>query len=170
MPSTTTSNNSRVDPTFNPITRRPGPGRGRPRKNANAAPSKQTAPAVTTASMASHSIHVAPEAHLTGDLDDLQALQAVSQDSMGLRGAGSSKGPHSDGIVLDAQVEGLDADADGEADDFGAADMRPSKRQRVMDGGVDLGDHDAGDILDDEAVLALAAHNTGDVFSPDDEV
>lgn len=168
--STTPSNNNRSDPTFNPITRRPGPGRGRPRKNANAAPAKQSVPAAASASMAAHGMHVAPDTHLTGDLGDLQVLQAVSQDPIGLRRGDSSKGPHNDDIVIDPQVEGLDADADGEEDDFGAADMRPSKRQRVMDGGVDLGDHDAGDILDDEAVLALAAHNTGDVFSPDDEV
>lgn len=67
-----------------------------------------------------------------------------------------------------SQLAELDADADGEADDFPTEDLRPSKRQRVIDNEVDLDDADVADVLDDEAVLALAAHNSADVFSPDE--
>lgn len=177
-PAPTTNQHS--DPSFNPITRRPGPGRGRPRKSGSVVPPPEDTLAVSQA-LATSDVQpqIRVDQHRVGSSApvDINAGAGSSASGSGAIQASSSasasrtarlpsrSSAHSSNVV--AQLGDLDADADGEADDFPTEDLRPSKRQRVIGSEVDLEDAEAdvADVLDDEAVLALAAHNNGDVFS-----
>ncbi len=149
----------RVDPSLNPITRRPGPGRGRPRKSQSAAgegsagpesadtgsvtpldPNMSVSPGVApgpTPAAAAHNQSVHAQAMDTeqGSVDH----QIAMEDEQALAtSAGTAPFPNA------STSHGPDA----------STDEHPSKRAKL--------DSDAMDqesAMDDEAVLALAAHN-----------
>ncbi|EGX93184.1 hypothetical protein CCM_04556 [Cordyceps militaris CM01] len=147
----------KVDPSLNPITRRPGPGRGRPRKSEGDVgeagpastpggsatpldPSMSISPGVGPAhSNNSNPPHAQPQAMETGGSGgDPEQQQLAMEDEQAL--AASAGAPFSSGAV----EHGADA----------TDEHHPSKRQRLD---ADAMDHESA--LDDEAVLALAAHN-----------
>ncbi|TQV97619.1 hypothetical protein V2A60_006635 [Cordyceps javanica] len=150
----------RVDPSLNPITRRPGPGRGRPRKSQSGANEGSAVPETAAAGSVtpldpgmSASPGVGPAlAHDPPPPPQSQAMetdgggggpdpQLAMEDEQTL--AESANGPYAD-----------DAAAVHQVSEAGGADEHPSKRQRLDS---DAMDHQSA--LDDEAVLALAAHN-----------
>ena len=125
----------RSDPTLNPITRRPGPGRGRPRKQPQT-PVDGSAPELDPQAQ--------PQAPMGGPGSDMipDGLPAMSGPAAGL----PHPHPHPGTLPLDANA---DADRDGEGD---VLDEPEIKRPRLED--------NTDPSLEDEAVLtALAAHN-----------
>lgn len=123
---------------MNPITRRPGPGRGRPRKSQGGSEDPMTGAGIGDAD-ASPSEHHDPALATTDP--------ALSNDVDGMETTVSPLPPHT-GAETDPAVAALQQVADDNADEH-----HPAKRQR-MDGDA-LHQEEA---LDDEAVLALAAH------------
>ena len=167
---------------MNPITRRPGPGRGRPKKQQTGdAPSE--GPSSTSAEEhPSAPVAIMPEA----SMDPNQQVQGYQQAQQLLQrqsenGEGSVSSPITTNlpIVRAAPVVSLDvapdvatdplkfesqdaeADAEGEpeADADGEEDTgEPMAKRRRMDA-PDVAQHPP---LDDEAVLQLAAHGDAD--------
>lgn len=149
----------RVDPTLNPITRRPGPGRGRPRKSQSGpvdAGAGADSAGSSSATPLDPNMTTAPSTS-AGPVHDpaLQPhpSQAIDTDPSSLGHPAAME----DEDALAASAAGNDADASGQAlhqtGDMNVDD-HPSKRQRLES---DVMDHETA--LDDEAVLALAAHN-----------
>lgn len=116
----------RADPTLNPITRRPGPGRGRPRK-----------------SQVGGEASGSPTSDVAQVQDQSMALADMAQSG--------EEQLQSDQAAQEAVPEPAGADVTGQ-EDIEDPD-HPAKRQRLED--ADMQDDQA---LDDEAVLALAAH------------
>ncbi|KAH8897865.1 hypothetical protein GQ53DRAFT_742742 [Thozetella sp. PMI_491] len=134
----------KVDPTQNPITRRPGPGRGRPRKqplapgDPNGTPGIQTGvsvpiPGVVPAPIPGgpvHAVEQIPQPSPTDIPTDPQLTQVTGV------------------LAVDPSLESVDADDDDEPS---------AKRQRLTDDVADTS------TLTDEAMLsALAAHSQPD--------
>jgi hypothetical protein len=171
----------RVDPAMNPITRRPGPGRGRPKKqqtegessNVVVAPPPEIAnipPSTPSAVMPQANMdssqpsgldpyeqHIA-ELNLASRSRDLLDQQ-FSPDAPG-QGPQDGDAPDPSAIPLkvEAQEEEADAEGEPEADADGEVDPdEPVAKRRRMDE-TPLTQHQP---LDDEAVLQLAAHGDG---------
>ncbi|KGQ08569.1 hypothetical protein BBAD15_g6084 [Beauveria bassiana D1-5] len=138
----------RIDPSLNPITRRPGPGRGRPRKSAaageaSAGPASAAVSSVTPLDPnmnASPTPAPAPPQAMDTEVHDPNQ-QIAMEDEQALVAS-----------AADVPYPGAAPVQQGAAD--GSADEHPSKRQRL-----DADVMDPESALDDEAVLALAAHN-----------
>ncbi|OAQ99872.1 hypothetical protein LLEC1_03661 [Akanthomyces lecanii] len=143
----------RVDPSLNPITRRPGPGRGRPRKSQSAAGEGSAG----------------PESADGGSVTPLDPNMSVSPGvapGPAPAAAAHNQAMHAEQGSLDQQIamedeQALAASADNAPfPDVSAShvsdntDEHPSKRAKLDS---DAMDHEAA--MDDEAVLALAAHN-----------
>lgn len=128
----------RADPTMNPITRRPGPGRGRPRKSQGGADESMPG-----AGGGSEGSPVEPQDPALAQTDP-----ALSNDAEGIEQTSVSPLPPNTGADTDPTVAALQQVADDNAEEH------PAKRQR-MEGDTLPQDEP----LDDEAVLALAAHN-----------
>ena len=126
------SASQKSDPTLNPITRRPGPGRGRPRKQPAASLDASTP-------VLDHEAQ--PQAPMDAPGGDVDA------DGMSLSDPGSGV-PHSHAGTLPLDPT-ADVDRDGEGE---VLDEPELKRPRL--------DVNTDPSLEDEAVLtALAAHN-----------
>ncbi|KAM3531809.1 hypothetical protein NHJ13051_000545 [Beauveria bassiana] len=138
----------RIDPSLNPITRRPGPGRGRPRKSAaageaSAGPASAAVSSVTPLDPnmnASPTPAPAPPQAMDTEVHDPNQQIAMEDEQTLVASA------------ADVPYPGTAPVQQGAAD--GSADEHPSKRQRL-----DADVMDPESALDDEAVLALAAHN-----------
>lgn len=182
----------KVDPTLNPITRRPGPGRGRPRKQPAPVPGEmgppQHAPLPTPTYMGPPSQiqmpappglpGIAPEAMPTSfpsppaapELQEhsahLHPLQSVQQPQNGQpqpsiadkdgaltpsQSTANTQSPPKPEHSIPLESESLVPQPEDDIDDDG--EEPDAKRRRL-----DLSDPSKED-LDDEAVLALAAHN-----------
>lgn len=166
-PADTATPTRRVDPTLNPITRRPGPGRGRPRKsqpggegggsvgsesadnstmtpldpNMSVSPGATAGPALAhDPAMQSQAMETEEDGAGGGGLDQQRQQQAAVEDEQALAASAGGGGPYP---VSSARALHQAAD-----------EQHPSKRQRIDS---DAMDHETA--LDDEAVLALAAHN-----------
>ncbi|OAQ88481.1 hypothetical protein VFPFJ_06946 [Purpureocillium lilacinum] len=179
----------RVDPTLNPITRRPGPGRGRPRKQQqeggqNAQPgTTQDHPPVPfpgaqyyghiSDQVAGDASQGAPDHHdqspvlnAGGDMIQPESVSAAGiESSVPALTAAAVHPDHISGV----HEEGPDADVDADgAESAGhldptehavpGVDEHPAKRQK-MDVPEPEPEPEHDPALDDEAVLALAAHN-----------
>ncbi|KAG8419148.1 hypothetical protein J3459_011497 [Metarhizium acridum] len=187
----------RVDPTLNPITRRPGPGRGRPRKLPAAgaeaespvdgaiSPASASAPTPAASVAAVHAPSTIPTPGTTqeGNTADQQAAQQQQQQQQQppspppqptksesvAETTPESTAPPAEALAAAAATETTDAadgapgEQDGDADVDGTEEP-PVKRQRL-----DTQELDQEQPLDDEAVLALAAHNgaTGSDYPED---
>ncbi|KAM4059913.1 hypothetical protein HRG_002468 [Hirsutella rhossiliensis] len=201
----TAENAKRTDPTLNPITRRPGPGRGRPRKSQQDVPDQpnQEADAVPVSvpgqvsSPASRSFPGAVTGHFFGAVpvaapDQVQQGQepgppqqphegptngqqipmaptAVPPDDPPGPVTGTpSAQPVPASTTQGGEIEEADVDADG-AESAGPLepeeqvednDEHPAKRQKLEPQVPDVeAEVEHEQALDDEAVLALAAHN-----------
>ena len=151
----------RVDPTLNPITRRPGPGRGRPRKlpasgvegespgdgESSPAPVLDTAAIPSPGTTQEAPTPDQPQPQLTPQNDKADGIDGTESNSatlpMETLAAPASTTPDAtDGVELEE-----DADAEG-------TEEHPAKRPRL-----DTQELEQEQPLDDEAVLALAAHN-----------
>ncbi|KHO02044.1 uncharacterized protein MAM_01045 [Metarhizium album ARSEF 1941] len=173
----------RFDPTLNPITRRPGPGRGRPRKlpagagaespaDGAASPAAARVPSTIPTPGTTQETHSADQQH---DQQEARARQQAPQPTKPESVAEAERAstplpaealttpatattdaaygaPSEQDGDADADVD-ADADADAEADADGTEE-HPAKRQRL-----DTQELEHEQPLDDEAVLALAAHN-----------
>lgn len=214
---THTDSSRRADPTLNPITRRPGPGRGRPRKSqvqdqvqsdmdvGDVSPTGLSAGIPTTVSVAVSSVlpggmvsspmtghgpgltspvvsiqqqqHQQLQAH---QFQQQQFQQQLQQHQVQLQPQLKTELGEGDVLAVSAQTsnhmvpnhlvgsdpesettppEQLQLDAVQSGDDD--TDEHPSKRQRL-----DPHDLSQDSALDDEAVLALAAHNGTDGTDP----
>ncbi|KAJ6780559.1 hypothetical protein PWT90_10034 [Aphanocladium album] len=148
----------RVDPTLNPITRRPGPGRGRPRKSQAAAGEggSSTGPeSADNSTITPLDPNMSASPGLPGSVpvhDPALQPQAMEMEEDG--GLGGQQTAEEDEQALAASAGGAYPDAAAQELPDGTADEHPSKRQRLES---DVMDHEAA--LDDEAVLALATHN-----------
>ncbi|KAG5946051.1 hypothetical protein E4U53_006640 [Claviceps sorghi] len=165
------------DPTMNPITRRPGPGRGRPKKPSSLTASEPRIvqapigdnPSASVISTPGTTQSVTPTPDQQGQLAAGEAIMGhgpPSQHHASLAQmpvsspavtAGAVAGPSR---VHDHGHEKRDGDGDGDGSvgedaEGEGVDGPPSKRPRV-DQTPDL---DQSAPLDDEAVLALAAHS-----------
>ncbi|OAA59420.1 hypothetical protein ISF_06355 [Cordyceps fumosorosea ARSEF 2679] len=159
----------RVDPSLNPITRRPGPGRGRPRKSQSAGPAADAESSTDPASSVAGNVGEAldpsltasspgmaptlhhhqhhPQAHLQHHHPHIQSMETDD---------GSGGGSGHQLAMEDEQALAASAGTPftGAVAHEAATDEHPSKRPRLDS---DAMDHESS--LDDEAVLALAAHN-----------
>ncbi|KAK0705123.1 hypothetical protein B0H67DRAFT_499020 [Lasiosphaeris hirsuta] len=151
------NNPRKADPTQNPITRRPGPGRGRPRKQPAVAPVEGGTPGdpslVGVPGIPDLS-GVAGGSDISGlsDTQGIETGQSGSQPPPPIASSLSTQAdtPVADDLAVDPSLE--DADAD---------DEHAAKRPRL----------DENPSLDDEAVMnALAAHNdpsSGNPYVPE---
>ncbi|KAK8134564.1 hypothetical protein PG984_006576 [Apiospora sp. TS-2023a] len=170
----------KVDPTTNPITRRPGPGRGRPRKSV-AAPPESTdpapdelspqdgmpqddlppqngAPQMTAAAQASPSQETKPvpvQAMSIGMPAPLSSPVAPTVASLMNVAKSESLPGHTQNPVQESNSIALPTE-DGHSDDF--EDPHPAKRQRLG--------NDASDQIEDAAVLALAEDENSSHVDP----
>ncbi|GFP54098.1 hypothetical protein TASIC1_0003047600 [Trichoderma asperellum] len=172
------SHRVRADPTLNPITRRPGPGRGRPRKSqaseaaqpgtsdaaADAVASPTAVPASVPTTLSPTAPTMLPGAMVPGNMPqippqlkaeipeggDISAQNSNHIDSSHLAESEADSATSQDQLQLDP-VQSGDEDTD----------EHPAKRQRL-----DPHDLTQDSALDDEAVLALAAHNGTDATDP----
>ncbi|KAK2605954.1 hypothetical protein QQS21_003680 [Conoideocrella luteorostrata] len=174
------ANSWQPDHTMNPITRRPGPGRGRPRKQSSMGAEGQVpVQSQTNASPAQdHSVISAPEPAqepLTPNLqhvhqlphgrqvqqqqhphqhqqdlqdDNVAAENTVAVPQPNIAPTDSPATPATEADVSSAPSQPNDGD------DVEGIDEHPAKRQRL-----DTQELERDQPLDDEAVLALAAHN-----------
>jgi len=169
----------KVDPTLNPITRRPGPGRGRPRK--------QPGGDGTLADQTSQPLQPTPQDIQYGQPPPPPQLHAPGQGQAGDVSAGAPEslpgtapetmasnpavGPHPpkpdslpgpDGLpatsIAPQPTEPLGPPLGPEEDDDHGP---PTKRQRL-----EASDEQPEQLHEDEAVLALAAHNGGAPVDP----
>ncbi|KAK8129681.1 hypothetical protein PG999_002061 [Apiospora kogelbergensis] len=138
----------KLDPTMNPITRRPGPGRGRPRKSI-AAPLGGNGPMIAATSVppppdeaqsvprqATPTALLAPlPSHVPDPVGSL--MQATKSEPVPVQ----TQDPESESNSIPLVSE------DG---DDGLEDHHPAKRQSL--------DNNASDQIEDAAVLALAEH------------
>ncbi|KAK7920489.1 hypothetical protein PG985_008511 [Apiospora marii] len=178
---TPSDSQKKVDPTTNPITRRPGPGRGRPRKPV-AAPLESTdptadglssqdglprdgmspqngAPQMSATAQAPHSQEVKPvpvQAMPTGLPAPLPS--PVAHPVAGLMNVAKPEPvpDHTQDPVQESNSLTL-ATEDGHDDDL--EDPHPAKRQR-------LENNDASDQIEDAAVLALAEEEDSSRVDP----
>ncbi|KAH8178047.1 hypothetical protein LIA77_03129 [Sarocladium implicatum] len=173
----------RVDPAMNPITRRPGPGRGRPKKQqAGDAPSEVPSSNAITETPATAPMAIMPEASMEpnqqvqGYQQAQQLLQRQTENGNG--GIGSpipttlpmarstpvasmvdTPNPTADPLKFESQDAEADAEGEPEADADGEEDTgEPMAKRRRMDA-PEVAQHQP---LDDEAVLQLAAHGDTD--------
>ncbi|KAK6844517.1 Actin cytoskeleton-regulatory complex protein PAN1-like protein 1 [Apiospora arundinis] len=161
----------RVDPTMNPITRRPGPGRGRPRKSI-AAPPEEMDPASDDLLAQDGLLHdglppqdepsqMSPTAQVT-PRHELQSVPAQATPTA-LSVTLPSPVPNSVANLMEATksepLSDQTRDPDPESNSVSLAaeegeedleDHHLAKRQRL--------DNDASDQIEDAAVLALAEH------------
>ncbi|KAG6029054.1 hypothetical protein E4U41_000505 [Claviceps citrina] len=181
----------RSDPTLNPITRRPGPGRGRPRKRSSGT-QRATGHARIVGNSSVLSAPAAVQSALTPEQPDLQHPAVVAPDHgeplpshAVLTHMVASPAVPAEGVDVPLKVEDVgnnenvsgsldssligngfgmgDADmgngdngaGEGEDADGEGVDEPPNKRQRLDD---PPGGAEQSAPLDDQAVLALAAH------------
>ncbi|TWU78648.1 hypothetical protein ED733_005499 [Metarhizium rileyi] len=164
------------DPTLNPITRRPGPGRGRPRKLpagsegespvdgaispvAAHVPSAMPTPGTTQQSETPDQQEAQRQPPPPGKPDAVSATvpEAASLPTDVLTAAAAAVAATTDAAAHGSPRE----DGDAEADDDGT-EKHPAKRQRLDTLEPEPGpepEPEPEQPLDDEAVLALAAHN-----------
>lgn len=143
----------KTDPTMNPITRRPGPGRGRPRK-LPPAPVAQDSQDVVPGAPVQPQGH--PQPQIQTQTQTQPAPAPTASDPVAVHGSVPVPMPVGVSDVHPQLPHGLpEPDSLGlvaaEPDDEGELDEQPSKRQRIDDG---------PDQMDDEAILALAAEGT----------
>ncbi|QUC23881.1 uncharacterized protein UV8b_08122 [Ustilaginoidea virens] len=154
-----------ADPTMNPITRRPGPGRGRPRKQDSSGAQPVLPPGRVTSTGAGpnpSAVSTPPTA-----AHELQASQAQGGLRMLSEQPGKPDGANGFDAVPSAadmavapapRVDGTSEVVEADEDADGEDDEPPIKRQRIEAQQVQIEDEQSPP-LDDEAVLALAADN-----------